>query len=341
MERELFGDEPVSGLVKELAPLMDDGGLSEGESIQSFMVDDDPAAKRHKGAAEAQELGITEDQLQTVKDIFGDASVLQPIDELEFGADDEPSVPASLVASLGAAEAAATIATASAEPKEEQLDGQLVPKEPPVKAEAAELALVARLDIDPDLVEKLYQLPRDIQMESTDVPERWYQAYQGHPALLDEQGMRTWTDEETSTEARWIYSETFRSMEGYDRTTTEDAITRVLVSLHEKKLEPAYVAQQLFWQFAKVLSAADVWRIHDQDLAWQPIWARFLHLRDWVDLASRSGQIPEYIKQGVDQSIWNQQNIESRHKDIQDRQVIFIERFSISYRLVFLGAFGG
>eukprot|EP00930_Biecheleria_cincta_P033868 TRINITY_DN23440_c0_g1_i1.p1 TRINITY_DN23440_c0_g1~~TRINITY_DN23440_c0_g1_i1.p1 ORF type:complete len:2025 (+),score=362.66 TRINITY_DN23440_c0_g1_i1:63-6137(+) len=317
-ERDLFGDEPVSGLVKELAPLMDDGGLSEGESIQSFMVDDDPAAKRHKGATEAQELGITEDQLQQVKDIFGDASVLQPIDELDFGVDDEPSVPASIVASLGAAEAAATVATASAEPKEEELDGQLVPKEPHVKAETAELALVAQADIDPGLVEKSYQLPRDIQMENTDVPERWYQAYQGHATLVDEQGLRSWTDEETATEARWIYSETFRKLDGYDRIRTEDAISRVLILLHERRLEPVYICHQMHWQFAKVLSQEDVWKVYDQDFAWQPIWARFLRLREWVEIASRNAQIPEYIKQGVDQTVWNSQFVESRHKDVQD-----------------------
>lgn len=317
-ERELFGDDFNSGLVKELAPLMDDGGLSEGESIQSFMVDDDPAAKRHRGANEAQELGITEDQLQQVKDIFGDASVLQPIDELvEGAADDEPSVPAAVVASLGAAEAAATTASASAEPKKEELDGQLVSAEP-VKAEVTELALVARSDIDPDLVDKLYQLPEDILMESADVPERWYQAYQSHPELLDEHGMRTWTDEEYSNEARWIFSEAFQKSEEYDKLSTEDAIRRVLVLLHDKKLEPLYVVQQMHWQFAKTLFAEDIWTIYDQDLAWQPIWARYQRLRDWLEIAERSSEIPEYIKQGVERSGWDFENVETRQKDLLD-----------------------
>eukprot|EP00931_Biecheleriopsis_adriatica_P115117 TRINITY_DN90956_c0_g1_i1.p1 TRINITY_DN90956_c0_g1~~TRINITY_DN90956_c0_g1_i1.p1 ORF type:complete len:1956 (+),score=491.78 TRINITY_DN90956_c0_g1_i1:121-5988(+) len=335
-ERDLFGDEEPpsgpSGLPAALAPLMDaeGGGVSDAESIQSFIVED-PAAKRRRGAAdEAREFGLSEDQMQQVRDIFGDASVLRPIDEIDYVGEEESSAPAAVIASLAAAEAKATAAAAAeAEPLQ---DAEALQQVVPSSAASAKpdalfgvfssLDMVSRTDLDPDVMERTYQLPRDKVLEATDAPERWLQAFQQQPELLDEKGNRVFTDEEYQCEARWIYNEVFAREEDVDRHPrgpTEDAIRRILVAMHEKKLELIYIVEQLYWQVQKVLLKEDLWKIAEYDLIWQPIWSRYILLTDWAARAEAAQvQLPQFVKDTVERDVWNSLDAELNQKDVQD-----------------------
>ncbi|CAE7217938.1 unnamed protein product, partial [Symbiodinium pilosum] len=234
--------------------------------------------------------GIAQDKLDLVKDIFGDTSVLRPIGEIDVP--EEETAPAAVHAGLGAAEAALQVSLpkqeADADLKLES--GAATPVLPPL------LPLLSD-SLDPDILEKSYQLPKDQIFTASQLPERWLQSYcQRDPAEI-----RSWTDEEYQNEARWLFIQVFLT-KGNTRVETEDAIILILTWLHEQRLEMLFIVEHLWWKVAKVLSKQDLWTIHEFDLMWQPLWARYLYLQQWVDnIESREGsqQLPDYIKKNT------------------------------------------
>ena len=146
--------------------------------------------------------------------------------------------PSAVHASLGAAEAAAAQAMSR---EASQPDAPL-----------------PLADVDPDVLEKAYQLPADQAFAASQEPERWLQTYLKGPA---DEG-RAWTDEEYQNEARWIFHQVFLRR-GYERAITENAIVRVLSQLHDKKLEMIYIVEHVYWMVAKALTKEDLWKIQE------------------------------------------------------------------------------
>ncbi|OLQ13642.1 hypothetical protein AK812_SmicGene2336 [Symbiodinium microadriaticum] len=274
---ELFGEDvEPSGLERVLAEA--EAALSDAESAASFIVDEP------RPRDEATEFGISQDKLDLVVDIFGDTSVLRPIVEDEPGPD-EDAVPAAVHASLGAAEAAAASSL--------KREGQAEADAEDVKMLPV-LPVMDSLSLDPDVLEKSYQLPKDQEYTASQEPERWLQFYTAGSGSQD----RSWTDEEYQNEARWLFLQLFNP-KGYQRDQTEDAVILVLTFLHEQRLEMLYIIEHLWWKVSKVLTKEDLWSIQEFDLQWQPLWTRYQHLQKWVDNVEKLGQtqqFPEYIK---------------------------------------------
>eukprot|EP00439_Symbiodinium_sp_Y106_P068130 s1803_g11.t1 len=294
---EIFGEDvEPSGLERVLAEA--EAALSDAESAESFFVDEPRLPD------EATEFGIPKSQLDLVKDIFGDTSVLRPIVEDE-PAPDEDVVPAAVHASLGAAEATAAAAS-SLKREGEAEDVKMLPVLPVMDS------------LDPDVLEKSYQLPKDQEYTTSQEPERWLQFYTSGPAGSSQD--RSWTDEEYQNEARWLFLQLFNP-KGYQRDQTEDAIILVLTYLHEQRLEMLYILEHLWWKVSKVLTKEDLWSIQEFDLQWQPLWTRYQHLQKWVDNVEEFGQnqqLPEYIKRKTVREVWQHQDAETHQRDAQE-----------------------
>eukprot|EP00913_Durusdinium_trenchii_P025824 g24236.t2 len=291
---DIFGEGiNQSGLEKVLAEQMDDDSDNDKQSVQSFLVDD------QFGQVDDAQFGLTPSKLDWVTNVFGDTSVLRPLGELEGGDEDAPP---AVHASLGAAEAAAAASLAA---KQESTEAD---------ATAVEAVLPLCDALDPDVLEKSYQLPVDQAFANSQEPERWLQTYcQGQA-----NSVRSWTDEEYQTEARWIYNQAFRSR-GYERQITETAIVRVLSKLHDKKLELVYIVEHVWWMVAKALTKEDLWTIQEYDFLWQPLWKRYLLLLEWTQKLEQAGtSVPDHIKQRVQRDVWNHPDAEQFQRDAQD-----------------------
>ena len=160
-------------------------------SHQNFIVEDPEKPHRDETT-----YGLNPSKLSWVTDIFGDTSVLKPLGEIDGG--DEQPVDASVHASLGAAEAAAAASLAEQGAKVEMKD------------ESEGLALPLADALDPDVLEKSYQLPSDHAFARSQHPERWLQKF-GIP----EDDVRK-SDEEYQNEGAWMYTEIFRTR-GYEK----------------------------------------------------------------------------------------------------------------------------
>ncbi|CAJ1461907.1 unnamed protein product [Effrenium voratum] len=234
-------------------------------------------------------------ELDWVKDIFGDTSVLRPLGDPGI-AEEEEDAPPAVHASLAVAEA------------------QLKRSREEVKEESESLALPLADSLDPDVLEKSYQLVSDQAFAKSHQPERWLQAYCKDPTV----DARTWTDEEYQNEARWIYNQVFRAR-GYVRDATESAIIRILSLLHDKKFELAYIAEFWWWMVAKILDKEDLWKIQEYDLMWQSLWTRYLLLLDWVQRLDRANiAVPHYIKSKTTREVWNHVDLEQQQRDAHD-----------------------
>ena len=257
---------------------MDD--QSDLESVQSFHVED-PSRKKDDPA---DQWGLTPGKLDWVANVFGDTSVLKPLGEMEAGDEDAPP---AVHASLGAAEASAAASMAA--------------KQETPEVDASQPAVLPLCDsLDPDVLEKSYQLPVDQAFAASQEPERWLQTYcvaRGQPDKL-----RSWTDEEYQNEARWCYNQAFRSR-GYSREITESAIVRVLSKLHDQKLELIYIVEHLWWMVAKALTKEDLWLIQEYDYLWQPHWKRYLLLLEWTQALEQTTTVPDHIKQKVQRDV--------------------------------------
>ena len=248
------------------------GEESDVDSVASFTVDE-------PGLVDEANFGLTPAKLDWVTSIFGNCSVLKPLGFLEG----EEVAPSAVHASLGAAEAAAAAAMQKQEGEREAVGDVPLP--------------VA--DVDPDVLEKAYQLPSDHAFATSQEPERWLQTYLSGP--LDEG--RAWTDEEYQNEARWNFHQVFLRR-GYERAITENAIVRVLSQLHDKKLEMIYIVEHVYWMVAKALTKEDLWKIQEYDFLWQPLWKRYLQLIDWAqELEEQSVVLPDYIKQKIQREV--------------------------------------
>jgi len=299
---DIFGEEDVnvtqSGLDKVLADVAEQ---SEAEShisrfSEEFQVDDPDKP----GLDEAAQYGLNPSKLTWVCDIFGDADVLKPLGDIDAG--EEQAIDASVHANLGAAEAAVAASLAKPEhfesPKEESKVGDVLP-------------LVDALD--PDVLEKAYQLPSDHAVARSQQPERWLQAYaKGQEPLPNK------TEEEFQNEAEWIYQQVFKKR-AYEEEMTQKSINRVLIDLHVNKLELLYIVEHVHWNVAKVLTKEDIWKIQEYDMLWQPIWKRYLLLKDWVwNLEQNVVMVPEHIKQKVSREVWKDEYAEKCQRDAHD-----------------------
>ena len=225
--------------------LADVAEQSEAEShisrfSEEFQVDDPDKP----GLDEAAQYGLNPSKLTWVCDIFGDADVLKPLGDIDAG--EEQAIDASVHANLGAAEAAVAASLAKPEhfesPKEESKVGDVLP-------------LVDALD--PDVLEKAYQLPSDHAVARSQQPERWLQAYaKGQEPLPNK------TEEEFQNEAEWIYQQVFKKR-AYEEEMTQKSINRVLIDLHVNKLELLYIVEHVHWNVAKVLTKEDIWKIQE------------------------------------------------------------------------------
>jgi hypothetical protein len=59
-----------------------------------------------------------------------------------------------------------------------------------------------------------------------------------------------------------MYNQVFKAR-SYDRPSTENAIIRVLSTLHESKFELIYIVEHVYWKIGKSLTKEDVWKIQD------------------------------------------------------------------------------
>ena len=214
---------------------------SNVESHQEFVVDDPDRAPADETA-----YGLNPVKLSLVTDIFGDLSVLKPLGDIDGG--DEQPVDASVHASLGAAEAAVAESLAKHQAASDIKDESQSQALPTLPLEDA---------LDPDVLEKSYQLPKDQAIARSQQPERWLQAYGS-----DGQNLPRKSDEEYQNEARWMYNQVFKAR-SYDRPSTENAIIRVLSTLHETKFELIYIVEHVYWKIGKSLTKEDVWKIQD------------------------------------------------------------------------------
>ncbi|CAK0823180.1 unnamed protein product, partial [Prorocentrum cordatum] len=99
---------------------------------------------------------------------------------------------------------------------------------------------VPQVDVDPDLVAKVYGTAADRKLQMLDVPERWHKAYHAEPLLLGPDGRRVWTAEEHDCEAGWIWTQKFNESR-QSRDHLVRVIAKVLVHLHDDMLDPVYV----------------------------------------------------------------------------------------------------
>eukprot|EP00927_Polykrikos_kofoidii_P033971 TRINITY_DN28813_c0_g1_i1.p1 TRINITY_DN28813_c0_g1~~TRINITY_DN28813_c0_g1_i1.p1 ORF type:complete len:1906 (-),score=338.66 TRINITY_DN28813_c0_g1_i1:99-5756(-) len=257
-------------------------GLSEGESVDDFVVEDTSKRRRMDGLS--GELDITGEQREEIIDIFGDLSVLMPIDEL-------------------------------AAPTEEPL---FAPQTETV--EETVLAVPgAPVDYggDPDLRDKLYETEEDMVLERVDLPERWVQVYHKHKELLDRSGNRQWTDEEHECEAQWIYMEAFWSKNAYEREPTQDNIVKVLKLIHFRRLEPIHVVRQYSWQFLKRLTPEDIWLIAEYDQQWQSVWLMYSRVTDLLHKAEEA-DVPDSVRARVHKKVFENKGAELDIKDAYD-----------------------
>lgn len=300
---DLFGDDAThSSLDKVLAEHMADQSdveshYSNVESHQEFVVDDPD-----RPPADETAYGLNPVKLSLVTDIFGDLSVLKPLGDIDGG--DEQPVDASVHASLGAAEAAVAESLAKHQAASDIKDESQSQALPALPLEDA---------LDPDVLEKSYQLPKDQAIARSQQPERWLQAYGS-----DGQNLPRKSDEEYQNEARWMYNQVFKAR-SYDRPSTENAIIRVLSTLHESKFELIYIVEHVYWKIGKSLTKEDVWKIQEYDLLWQPIWTRYMLLVEWVmELERHRVSVPEHIKEKVNRKVWQQADSEESQRDAHD-----------------------
>jgi hypothetical protein len=123
---------------------------SDVESMVSYLVD--PAGGKAPPEA-AADFGISQEKLDLVNEIFGDSSVLRPLGEV--GEVDEEAAPPAVHASLAAAEAAAAVSMAA----KQELDPS---SSLSASASAPPAVLPVLTDsLDPDVLEKSYQLPKE------------------------------------------------------------------------------------------------------------------------------------------------------------------------------------
>ena len=325
LEAQLFGDEDdaddpaaprAGGLGSALAAQGGTDALDfSDDDVDDFIVEDDGAAARKRrklAASSAEGLGINEEQLQEIVDIFGDTSVLRPIDEaiMEQEPVEETQTPA-FVSELPLRQEAA----------DTQGDS---PGAPAARAREIPLADPAA---DPDLRDKLYESAADFRMETQDLPERWIQVYHAEPELLVN-GVRRWTELEHECEARWIYNQIFAQDAGenswknqQNQGPCEKAIVEILKMLHNKFHEPIYIFTQYHWQFASVLSDQDLWRICELDQTqWQGIWLMQRRLLDWQEklLQQQQQSLPMYIVKTLDRGVWDSKTADKGLKDAYD-----------------------
>jgi len=337
---DLFGPLDGHGSEHRNVPKDLDEMSMGGDSVDSFIVEDHGAAKRRKRANEAAELEVSEEQLQEIIDIFGDSSVLRPIDEREIEAD--AAKQADCPTPLGSAAAETpppgsvirSAAPASTKPSSDRVGSALdssapapgstlagresAKRDPGQEAQGVLLPLPEEdTQLDPDLKDKLYESKRDFMLEVIDMPERWYQAYHSEPALLDPRdGGRRWTDEEHDCEARWIYMEAFWDQTSYDQEQCERCVKKMLVMLHVQQLEPIHIIAQHGWRFMKAFYEKDLQTIFHLDRRWQSCWLLYKQLVGWVGLCGDS--IPSHIKAKVDRNIWEEKGAELVLKDLYD-----------------------
>jgi len=299
-------------------------GLSEGESVDDFIVEDDGSARRRR-LQEAQEFDISEEQLREIIDIFGDTTVLRPIDEIggqetmevEMKEGDAPEAPLATVTAVQKDDSIST-STAFVIPRVDK------------KVELTKVEIqMEDMDQDPDRKEKEYQTSRDFELEVMDAPERWVQLYHAEPELLDKEGTRRWSDEEHECEAKWIYMEAFwvkpssewgdqwYNSQWYEQEATEAAVKRILELLHMHKLEPMYIVSQYAWQYLKLLKMEDFWTIFELDRQWQGLWAMYHRLIEWINNID-SSQLPTHIVEKANRRIWESQGAEVVLRDLLD-----------------------
>eukprot|EP00929_Paragymnodinium_shiwhaense_P076635 TRINITY_DN39433_c0_g1_i1.p1 TRINITY_DN39433_c0_g1~~TRINITY_DN39433_c0_g1_i1.p1 ORF type:complete len:1894 (-),score=517.53 TRINITY_DN39433_c0_g1_i1:113-5794(-) len=371
----------------------DDFDFSEGESVDQFVIED-PSAKKAKKAR----LDISEEQMKDIMDIFGDDSVLKPIDEVEeaavvpevampriplppaaatpappstggigvvapassrsapsqdvsgsttlpaffesskdekkskeepassptptlqLPAEGTPGIAAGITPQLPVVEtprqqpsaetphlpAASTPVAAAGTPLPQKLE------QPPVD----QMVLLADLRAmpDPGLQEREYETLQDLDMETADLPERWVQTYCQWPELLDQHGVRFWTDEEHECEAKFIYIEAFAKSDMIDKDQAMPQITKVLELLHFKKLEAVHIIMQYGWQFNRVLQPDDVKTIVEYDKHWQGVWTVYRQVQELRHVVG-DANIPDAVKARSEKSVFESENAEQGIRD--------------------------
>lgn len=327
-ENDLFGDdddEPSSkrhkpfddalhtGLVavkasRDAIPDDDSDVFSDAGSADSFIVDDGGRSKKRSLQEEAAEFDITEEQMKEVMDIFGDTSVLRPLDET---GPEDPN--AKFRASI----------EVPGSPAEAEDDLPLPPgntfllpttdDDPPKMNQE-----VVTVDdgADPNLQEKMYESRYDFQLEVADVPERWIQAYYTERELLDKEGVRVWTDEEHECEATWIYMQAFWKKQ-YAQEASEKALRRILDMLHTQRLEPIYIITQCTWEFSSCFYVDDLWKIFELDHRWQTVWLLYHRINEMTIKHDRT-QLPVHIVVRAERKIFEQSHAELELKDTYD-----------------------
>lgn len=306
---DLFGDEgeqrrpeaqpaQQGGLAAALrAAAPDDlfGGMSD-DDIDDFIVED-PAAIKRRRRADAGNLDIDDEQLQEIIDIFGDTSVLRPIDEAMVEQTREQQLPIK------------------------QPEGVLVAAE-----KSQEVAMVskgiAEEPLDPDLLAKLYKTKRDLELETKDVPERWVAMYMKEPELLDRDGVRRWTDDEHECEAKWIYQQVLweRDWDSSGKDKMLKLARDILDKLHKEKLEPIVIVTQFECHLAKYLYRDDIWRICNLDqYHWPRLWLQFQRLKGWQEqLQNVREELPKHLKDMMDPKVFDEKDAEIKIKDAYD-----------------------
>lgn len=282
-EDDLFGEKPPPARAETQVALhsrQEDDVFSDADEFDGdFIVGDDRAVKRRR-KEEAAEHDISEEALQEIMDIFGDTSVLRPIDE--FGDD-------SLV--------------------EGEQQSALVP--------VGDGDQQGPEQVLPLSLKKEKVMLDDAELEALDAPERWYKAYQTEPMLCDKDGVRRWTDEEHNCQTKWIYMEIFWS-KWYQQDQAERAIRSVLELLHNQKLEPIYIVTQLSWQWANILARDDLWALFDKDQEWQRVWLLYHQLVEWKDRVQNQDALHEHIVAKISPHTFGLKNAEQELKDCHD-----------------------
>mmetsp|Transcript_11118 Transcript_11118/g.39321 ORF Transcript_11118/g.39321 Transcript_11118/m.39321 type:complete len:2003 (+) Transcript_11118:82-6090(+) len=322
------GAGPAGGLMAAVRAAVeeDDFGNLSDDSVDDFIVDDPAAAKRRRHD-EAGTLGISEDQMQEIIDIFGDTSVLRPSNEIGAAA------PASPTAAAPSDEADSPADDAAAAP----------PAAAVAAAKAATQALVQTPTALGALPLRKPELPKEVQH----LPERWVKAYMSQDNALVAQedgkggGIRTWAEDEEDCEAKWIFQEAFsldkadgkteavsldteedktkkaeeKTKKAEEKTKMLSAIREILKMLHAKHLEPVVIATQFESFFANVMYSQDIWTVCDLDQQhWQRVWQKFQKLKRWQTKAPT----PKHIAERIDVRIFDQPKAELNIKDTAD-----------------------